>query len=289
MTIDYDAGSLTGWCGLPCLLLRWRGTILHGAIMGPMFWLTLTSHVALLILGGRIRIPSSSKTVSVSPFQNGTRGSEGAGSDAWEAFDLPTLPWSSAVVGLTLLFFFTVFYGNASYARFYQLYGHCVGIGGTTMEWVSLVKAHSMGLAESARVAAQWNAVRLVLAATHLLYYTLHGENISEDEWKMIMVRDLLTEAEVSTLKTYKGFKPFIVLCWALELVNQMVAQAKASPNAHAQGQVQVVQVGLHTHELIMWQFREVVFKFRGHCGQIINLLKQPVPFPYFHLLNVIM
>ena len=36
-----------------------------------------------------------------------------------------------------------------------------------------------------------------------------------------------------------------------------------------------------HLEELVLMQFREVAFKFRGHCGQIINLLKQPVPFPY--------
>ena len=40
-----------------------------------------------------------------------------------------------------------------------------------------------------------------------------------------------------------------------------------------------------HVHS----QFRDVVFSFRGHCGQIVNLLKQPVPFPYFHLLNLML
>ena len=26
----------------------------------------------------------------------------------------------------------------------------------------------------------------------------------------------------------------------------------------------------------------------RGHCSQIVNLLKQPVPWPYFHMLNLL-
>ena len=36
----------------------------------------------------------------------------------------------------------------------------------------------------------------------------------------------------------------------------------------------------------VLGQFRDVAFRFRGHCGQIVNLLRQPVPFPYFHVIN---
>ena len=61
MTIEYDAGALTGWCGLPCLLSRWRGTIWHGAVLGPMFWLSMLTHVLWLVLGARlpVYIPAS--------------------------------------------------------------------------------------------------------------------------------------------------------------------------------------------------------------------------------------
>ena len=34
---------------------------------------------------------------------------------------------------------------------------------------------------------------------------------------------------------------------------------------------------------------QEKAFAFRGHCGQIHNLLQQPVPFPYFHILNLML
>ena len=182
------------------------------------------------------------------------------------------LRWPPAVVGLTLLFFFIVFYGNSSYQRFYTLYGHCVGIGGTTMEWVSLVKAHSVGLDEPALSTAQWNTTRYILAAAHILYYALHGDSISEDEWQMMGARELLSAGELEVLKAYKGFKPFLAVSWGLDAAKAMCAQTGERDNGWSS-----------------WQFREVAFKFRGHCGQIINLLKQPVPFPYFHLLNVIM
>ena len=41
--------------------------------------------------------------------------------------------------------------------------------------------------------------------------------------------------------------------------------------------------------EALIFQLREAAFKFRGHCGQIAAMLKQPVPFPYFHLLNLML
>ena len=33
----------------------------------------------------------------------------------------------------------------------------------------------------------------------------------------------------------------------------------------------------------LLAQSRELLFEFRGHCGQITNWLKQPVPFQYYH------
>ena len=206
MTIDYDAGQLTGWCGLPKLICAWKGTILHGALLGPMFWIVLGLHVVFLVLGGKL--------------------GEGGG------WDLPKLPWSSAVIGLSLLFFFIVFYGNASYGRFYQLYGHTVGIGGTTMEWTALVKCYSASVPQADRPAAQWNAVRLILAATHLQYYTLHGEGISSDEWELIIMRGLLSEGEKEMIERYGGMKPFIAVCWALDHVQQMISHAATRSDA---------------------------------------------------------
>jgi len=39
----------------------------------------------------------------------------------------------------------------------------------------------------------------------------------------------------------------------------------------------------------LLSNYRELVFAFRGHCGQITNWLSQPVPFPYFHVLTVLL
>jgi hypothetical protein len=186
---------------------------------------------------------------------------------------------STAHVGLPLLFFFIVFYNNNSYQRFYTLYGHTVGMGGKTMEWTALVKAHSPSGAE--HMWTQWNAVRPMLAAMNILYYSLFGGDMDDTEWTKIIDRNLLTVEEVRTMKSYKGFKPFLAVNWALEEARAAVKEKSLVDESlkHDLGQ------GMRD-ELIISQFQQIAFEFRGHCGGIVNLLKQPVPFPYFHLLS---
>lgn len=196
------------------------------------------------------------------------------------AMELPNLPWATSVIPLTLLFFFMVFYTNSSFNRFYQLYNHCVGIMGATQEWTALVKSHSRSIAEPERASARWNATRFILAATHLLYYTLYGDKLTDDEYEMIVARDLLTDDECATLKEYKGFKPWVAMCWSLDDVEQLVQRDSHDAGRPPDGVREM---------LALQEFRDVAFRFRTNAGQIFNLLKQPVPFPYFHLLNCIL
>ena len=54
MTIAYDASALSGWCGLPRLVVRYRGTILAGTLTGPLFWIANVTHLGLLFVAGRL-------------------------------------------------------------------------------------------------------------------------------------------------------------------------------------------------------------------------------------------
>ena len=74
--------------------------------------------------------------------------------------------------------------------------------------------------------------------------------------------RHLLSEDEKQAILDYKGFKPFLLLVWALREVEAALPDAK-----HNLRDVQ-----------LLTNFREQAFNFRGHCGQITNWLKLPVP-----------
>ena len=300
MTIKYSADEMTGWIGLLRLFLRIRGTIFAGAFTGPIFWLAMCAHVAVLIVNDKIPI------LVPDPDYEAPSGDASSGDETvpyvhyFTAGTLPRMPWSVGVMSLSLLFFFAVFYSNNCYQRFTVLFGHTVGLGGTTMEWTLLVKNYTPTLAKtlppgrtreeelSALKAKQWNAMRFVLTAMHLLYYTLYGSEdgvgLSTDEWDMMIARNLITETEAEKLAKYAGFKPLVALVWAIDEAKHLVGEWSQAETARHRDLGQGMR-----DEVILQQFREVAFKFRGHCGQIVNLLSQPIPFPYFHLLHVIM
>ena len=187
---------------------------------------------------------------------------------------LPSLDWRAAAAMTSLLTFFIVFYGSQSYTRFRMFYSHTVGLHGTIMNWVCLVRNHLPRDADN----LHWNATRLILASLHVMYFTLaestDGANLSEAELKAIYDRELLTKEEVDRIVKYTGYKPFLPLIWAQREVAAAIEGSTQLPSNDDQ---------------LMYHFRELAFQFRGHCGQITNELAEPVPFPYFHMLTFLL
>ena len=164
-----------------------------------------------------------------------------------------------------------VFYGSQCYNRFFDMYMHCVGISGAIMCWTTLVKLHLHD--QDANV--QWNCLRHMHAAAHVQYYTLQGADLTEDEQHVIQGRDLLTDEECKRVVAYAGFKPLLPIYWAM-------AEVKAVLNSACEDSASAVRYELRWHE-----FLKVALNLREECSMIVNLLKQPVPWAYFHLLNL--
>ena len=91
------------------------------------------------------------------------------------------------------LIFFLVFYTINEYQRYNTFYGHTIGIGGHVMEWVALVRLNLHPGGEGSH--RHWNAARFAVAATQILYYSLHGEGVDEHEWRTLVRRGLLGAA----------------------------------------------------------------------------------------------
>jgi len=269
MAIHYDPGA-----GVFQTLFRWTGTILQLVLTKPLIYVLCFIHGMFVLLDYLLWMHVCD---GKSP-GGGTCGTPGTDSKIeWpdggkSTLMLPYLDWKAAALTTGLLTFFIVFYGSQSYGRFYTLFGHCIGLGGATMEYTALVKLHLIQ-----EPAARWNAVRHILAAMHIMYFGLRNvgttvADIDVEEWNTIRTRQLLTEGEIETIQAYKGFKPFLPVHWAMQ---------------EAEAQLLIVDpTDSKSETLMLQQLQEKAFAFRGHCGQITNLLKQPVPFPYFHVLN---
>jgi len=223
------------------ILFSWHGTVLPLVLRKPIFYALLAVHVGCLFVNLHLYEYEVSPALISAP--------------------------------ISLYVFFIVFYASKCYERFCDMYEHTVGIAATTMCWVALVKLH---LADAGKV-VQWNAVRHILAASHVHYYVLNGAegDISEREWSVILRRQLLNPDEQARVSGYRGMKPLLLITWALqELRHQLHPPHVRAEPTHDTG--------------LMQEFTEVAFELRGHCGQLTNMLAQPVPWPYFHLVNVL-
>lgn len=238
-------------------LFSWRGTVLPLTLVRPSYWFTVLLHGIALAWDKEewIGVYVKKKVDEDFYLESDERGS---------MYINPALLSAPA----TLYVFFVVFYASQCYARFFQMYSHTIGIGATTMGWVGLVKLHFPDVGQT----AQWNMVRFVLAATHVHYYMLAGaENaVNEYEWKTILERQLLTEEEREIVVGYKGMKQWLLITWALQEVKAALYVTEADATAPGKGGA-------------FRMFQTVGLELRGHCGQLVNLLKQPVRHPWRH------
>jgi len=170
-----------------------------------------------------------------------------------------------------LLTFFVVFYSGNCYKRYYDMYAKCCGVAGAVMCWVGLLRVFF----NSASQEQLWNLSRHAVASVYVHYFALGGDAsdggkmITENEWSILMRRRMLSEEEKRVVANYQGFKPFLLQEWALQTVNEYLAtDAKRSGGAG------------------IGPFQKEALALRGHCSEMVNMLAQPVPFPYFHIIT---
>ena len=113
---DYDAEI-----SLFNTVFSWHGTVMPLVFNKPLFWLQLLLHGGL----------AAWHEVALAQMDEGEVMEGGLYDDA------DALQWATLSIPSSLVVFFIVFYSSQCYARFFELYGHCVGISGALMCWVA--------------------------------------------------------------------------------------------------------------------------------------------------------
>jgi len=80
----------------------------------------------------------------------------------------------------------------------------------------------------------------------------------------------LLTAEEVEKLKAYPGNSSLLLQTWSLRVMRLAMREAGCNENVYVAAE-------------------ESVLELRRNCSGIMNTLAMPVPFPYFHALNLLM
>ena len=244
-------------------LFKWDGTIFPLVLSDPLFWLLATVHAMLLAY-------HSHELAAGNP-------------------GLPPLDWQGSTVEMSLLTFFVIFYGNNCYARYFELFSHCIGIGRSLALFAHLVKKTFTNMPP----ARLWNMMRPMLGAMYVHYAKVHN-GLDEDDWESIRERRLLTPKECELLARYHGNKQLLAATWALKEVHAalMHDHLESDPRRERIETQAALRTGrLATIEQIAVynRFEDIGNEFAGFCASTMETLAQPVPFPYFHTLRLLL
>ena len=272
MTVTYDPADFNE----VTVLLRWRGTIMPAVLCRPVIWLLLLAHCTFLYLHVKR-----------------------------QDIEMPLLDWKIVAVPTGLLTFFLVFYSGNCFNRYYQLYGKCTGMAGAVMIWVGLLRLFF----PRASTQTLWNLCRHAVASVYVFYFQLGGGGsdggrvITESEWavrrratlsaqfrailrnsaqfcaiahvllslrlQVLLKHNMLSEEEVQQVAVYRGFKPFLLQVWAMQAIRDYLDSGADKAAGAGIGPFQAQALAL-----------------RANCSDVVNLLAQPVPFPYYHVVS---
>jgi len=176
-------------------------------------------------------------------------------------------------VSTTFLVFFLVYYGGQCYNRYYTMYTACMNMAGDVQCWVGLCRVYF----PLASPDILWNLSRHMVASVYFLYFELGGLSsdggrvITEAEWSVLFRSSLISANERKVLEKYRGSRFFLMQSWALRLAADQIAKPDKAPGADIR------------------ELEKFALALRASGGTISNLLKQPVPFPMYHMLMVMM
>lgn len=174
------------------------------------------------------------------------------------------IDWKIVSVITSMTTFFEVFYTNNVFARYLSLYNLTRYILGSLSNFAFDFRIHAGDRAQPmVRL-----ATRFMLCSTFLFFYELGGE-VTEQEWGVLMEAKLIYREEVAVLRSIgRQHCSMVVLHWAGRVVRDTVAEVHA-PNNIIKGLV------------------DRLVKIRESEQRIKDTLHLPMPFQYFHLLNM--
>jgi len=175
-----------------------------------------------------------------------------------------------------------------------SLYSSCTGLMGTLQEIAECTSVTMASYPEE-----RWDVCRYCLAAAFSVYMKVGDlarnkpAKIDDEDWERMLTSEeawlgkptdapsmpaLLSEKEHLVLKECAGKEFQVLQMWALD-TSFRVYHHEAMKNGVSDTQA-YLQYG---------RFEDMVLKLRGHGASITNTLDMPVPFPYYHVLVVIM
>ena len=166
----------------------------------------------------------------------------------------------TVTAGMTFITTFSISsYMGAVLGRFHERFNNCCQTNGN-MTLISCICGAQLA-GEKRRCATM---MRYALLMMHLYYFAIFGP-MSEANWRTLRARNLLTAPEETHLRSAKK-KGAVVYVWGVRIIHQL----------HIDGKLADVQAR---------RLEEQFGGLRGLAAKQIAYQTTPVPFPYFHLM----
>mmetsp|Transcript_16585 Transcript_16585/g.35736 ORF Transcript_16585/g.35736 Transcript_16585/m.35736 type:complete len:360 (+) Transcript_16585:139-1218(+) len=179
------------------------------------------------------------------------------------------ISWSAVSAVVAMSTFFLIFYANKIFERYTVIYEAVRRLLSGMMDFVLELKIHTAGGHE------KWLHLccRYLLASAYL--FMCHAdesrEKVSEGDWTKLRILGLITEDEVEALSKHLRVQAAAVMMhWAARIVRECSAAAGLTSN-------------------VMRNLLDKLLAIREESQSTIDTVKFVIPFPYFHLLNLVL
>lgn len=230
-------------------LFRWFGTVFSFVLTKSEFWLYIVFHIVCVII--------------VDFFL--------------EDILLPdSFNWDAAWAMQVLMTFFVTFYNDLCYNRYMELYPACNRLMDSTVFFVHElnVSLHHPQVRYH-RVAC----TKYLLAMMYEYYMTVTGGKLTKESWRELVKKGLISKAESEMLSQYPGGRTSLILTtWVLLILKDALTKDCFWQPHKSQQPVHVYN--RHNQHIV-----DIITS----CNRIGSLMAMPIPFAYYHLMNVIL
>jgi len=267
----------------------------------PFFWFLVAFHYAFFLArefhycweDGGLKMSTTDSCYTIAERVDGVQGThEGA---AKETSPKVTVGQLGPFTGFAV--FLTIFYANACFGKYNQLYSAAVTIGGKLHNISTYLRAYYT------MPTARWNVLRYPLASVYFFYWSLRDQRrqwktsgyrngevgpVRDDPAtfkelcdKVLVPKGLLMQVEATKLQQYQGDKHKMLFSWTL------ISLARIMSTPPPRGECNNPYLStLPEQTELMKNVKQEIVELRGAMGSIQNSLKFPIPFTYYHIVN---
>lgn len=195
-----------------------------------------------------------------------------------EVIEIPNnykLPWAFVSLVISVQTAAMVFFIGQAYDRYLGLYDSCMKLD----EAAKVLTQQLVISANDPEVRGLLTiSVKYLVSSILIFYMALAGGGLSEHEWDFIKSKGLLDDEDVTFIRQFPGHRGMLLTSWCMRCVMEII-QSKTM-----KGLFSPPERAALTNRVSGWAYTS-----ENAMRDVADILAMPIPFSYWHTLNVIL